>query len=146
MNFPIGFWHTLADAICTNGTSTIPNLNDIGASGLREVGAKWDDDGDVYYYQDAEDDYPINGQSTWIGDCANTEYEGRWTDIGDDSPDFASFTVDVWTEMSTAGGMEVTMATSSFQCGQVIFELRRKSDQVVVITDTFDMEVGLEEK
>jgi hypothetical protein len=136
--------YTSAVGLCTGGTSTIPQLRDIGASGLREVAAKWDADGDVYSYHDDDDSYPMTGESTWIGNCANTEYEGRWLDLGDDSPDTATFTVGVWTEMSST--MEVTMATSSFQCGEVQFQLRRKSDQTVLITDNFDMEVGLEEK
>ena len=130
---------------CSAGTSAIPNLLDFASAGSEEVAGKWDADGGVYYYQGEDETYPeaANG-GTWIGDCPNTEYEARWTDFGDDPPTSSTVSAGVWHIMSA--DFFVRMASSNFRCGDVRFELRRKADQVIILTDDFRMEVGIETK
>lgn len=139
-----GFFSQVA-ALCTAGTSTIGNLLDVSSDGPEEVGAKWDADGGVYSYEDNDNAFPgTPNDGTWIGSCANTEYEGRWTDFGEDPPTSSDPAAGVWREMSTT--MVVEMISFGFQDGDVRFELRRKSDQVVILTDDFRMEVGIDGK
>lgn len=140
---PIGFWREQGE--CTAGTSAIPNLFDGSSPGGEEVAGKWDSDGGVYFYEGDDDDYPgsANG-GTWIGSCANTEYEGRWTDFGDDAPNSFDPAEGVWREMSTT--MFCRMSSFGFRDGDVRFELRRKSDQTIILTDDFRLEVGQESK
>lgn len=124
---------------CEAGTSVIPTIADLEDSPTPgRTGAKWDTDGGVYYYP-AGNNFPgARNGGTWIGDCDNTQYEGRWTQVSGDAPTTKSQAVNVWTVMST--DLEVTYSTGNILFGIFIFELRRTIDSVTILTDTFTMD------
>lgn len=141
---PIGFW-VPAGGVCSAGTSNIPNL-DSGQDSPTDawVGARWSTDGGVYHYEDAiaQNQFPgaANG-GTWQGDCNTSEYDGRWRKTFGDAPDDVTPADGTWVQMSV-GKVEIEMNStgrSEEHFGIFIFELRRRSDQVIILTDAFNM-------
>jgi len=122
---------------CTAGSSSIPNLEDATAGGTARTGAKWDSDGSVYWREGS----PSWGsaQSSWIGNCANSKYEGRWVRNSGDSPDSSSGSDGVWHDMTSDVTVSYLANSEELRDGNFTFELRRKSDGVVILTDTFSM-------
>ncbi len=132
--------------VCTAGSSAIPNLDSFEDSPTDAwVGAAWRTDGDVFYYENSTaSNFPgVSNGGTWQGDCAVSEYDGRWRLTSGDAPDIATPADGVWVQMSV-GKVEIEMhATGSNETniGTMIFELRRRSDQVIILTDVFIMDV-----
>ncbi len=143
-----GVWKKVFDAvvICTAGTSAIPALrSDVDSPAHAQIGAKWDPDGGVYYYEDTTGGPPFPGSrngGTWIGNCANTEYDGRWVlTVGGptDEPTDVEPAKDVWRQMSIGNGVRVEWDKSNgLDEGTITFELRRRSDNQVILTDPWD--------
>jgi len=130
-----------APAPCTAGVSAIPNLSDITPSGTTaRVGAKWDSDLNVYDRQGSPT-FSDTGDD-WNGSCANTGYEGRWNKISGNNPHvgFTEGSDGVWHAMTSnvTIGYE-TPADDLIFSGSFTFELRRASDQVIILTDAFTM-------
>jgi len=145
-------FHTQAVATCSAGTSTIPatlnSLNDGPTDSW--VGARWGTDGDVYWYEDSTgSNFPgVSNGGTWQGDCDVSEYDGRWRLVSGDAPDIVTPADGVWVQMSV-GKVEIEMhatGPNEINFGSMIFELRRRSDQVIILTDTFNMDVETETK
>ncbi len=140
-----------AGVVCTAGTSTIPNLTSFEtATDNAAAGAKWDTDGGVYYYDNSMTrNFPgARNGGTWIGDCANTEYDGRWSvQSPGDAPTFSNTADGVWRQMSI-GDISVEYEETNNNGGTLIgnftFELRRRSDQVIILTDAFTMDVEVD--
>ena len=155
-----GVWKKFHE-LCLGGDTDIGGFG--GDSTLRhntvmpenaQVGGKWDPDGGVYDYESTttpSTSFPgTRNKGTWIGGCANTEYEGRWIVIVGDPSDLPqSFepAENVWRAMNLAGGVRVEWDTNgpSIDEGTLEFQLRRISDNVVVLTDRFDFDVEAED-
>ncbi len=112
-----------------------------------EIGARWDPDGGVYYYENStvpDKAFPgTRNGGTWIGGCPNTEYEGRWIHISGDAADLAQISepaIDVWRVMNIGNGISMQWDSNgpSIDEGFIEFQLRRISDNVVVLTDQFE--------
>ncbi len=110
------------------------------------AGVKWHSNGDISHYEATSQGFGATSGQTWIGSsslhgCANTEYDFRWTQTGD-TVTVSNITVNTWTQASL-GDMEVEngeTGSSGTTGSTVTFELRRRSDNVVILTDTFELE------
>jgi len=133
--------------LCTAGTSTIPNLSDIeNFPDDAFCGAKWDTDGGVYYYHGVDQAFPgsRNG-GTWQGSCDPVGYEGRWIQVSGTSPTSSEPAVNVWRAMDVGDvRVEYSELGSGEKTGSFVFELRRASDSVEILTDPFTMFVDVE--
>lgn len=126
--------------VCTPGTSAITNINDTSTSpDPAQAGAKWDSDGDVYTRIGTGS--WGTADSTWIDNCANSGYEGRWVLSLGDAPTQQSGSDGVWHSMVTSVRVGYDTQTAESLGGDFIFELRRSSDQVVILTDSFSLDV-----
>lgn len=137
----------VAVGVCSAGSSTIPNLFDFTLFGLAAVGAKWETDGGVYYYTGNDNVFPgARNGGTWIGSCANTGYEGRWVLNSGSSPQSSEPAVNVWRAMNVGNGVRVQYSVTPVNTliASITFELRREADQVVILTDQFNVTVTAE--
>ncbi len=108
-------------------------------------GIRWHPNGGVYYYDDALESFPgsANG-GTWIGNCPAGDYEGRWVVISGlaapstDYPDILEPAEDVWRAMDQGNGVSLEWSTGGVDDGIVEFQLRRKADFTVILTDQVD--------
>lgn len=137
-------WVDLYASSFTWGTSAIPDLEDITNSGTQaRCGAKWSSDGSVYW-REASGLWGT-AQSSWIGNGANTDYEGRWTKLFDNgdvtSPRTSTGTSGVWHTMATDVMVASDTPADDFDYDAVFrFELRLTANPgTVVITDNFNM-------
>jgi len=143
------------EGLCKAGTSSIADLDDLEEMPTNaEAGAKWDPDGGVYYYDNdttPTDSFPGSSNGgTWIGSCANTEYEGRWIVITggtNDEPTSSEPAKDVWRAMNIGNGIRVEWDTNgpSPDQGELQFQLRRVSDSVTILTDNFLFDIEAED-
>lgn len=150
-----GAWKKVLESGCdpTAGTSFIgsttgscaPSIcllkSDVDAPTNGEIGAKWETDGGVYFYEDVTPswpEYPASRQYTWIGGCPNTDYDGRWVQVSGDDPQTADPAVNVWRQMSLGGVLIEFNKNSGDDTGFIKFELRRRSDNVTILTDHFE--------
>lgn len=123
---------------CSAGSSTIPNITDVVIDpNLAQTGARWNANGEVYYYPPGNGFPGTSNGGTWIGSCANTEYEGRWIKISGTNPNVANPAVNVWRAMNL--NVDITYSSFGTITGSFEFQLRRKSDQQVILTDAFIM-------
>ena len=125
--------------VCTAGTSTIPDINDNQPGGTTaRAGARWGSDLNVYT-RDGSLGWTDTGNN-WNGSCPNTEYEGRWSLNTGDAPSSSAGTNGTWHTMTSdvMVGYD-TPADDIIYDGNFTFELRRLSDSVVILTDTFQL-------
>ena len=107
------------------------------------VGAKWHSNGDISHYEATSQGFGATSGQTWIGSsslhgCANTEYDYRFTSTGD-AVDEVSIAVNTW-QQASLGDLSCenrATGTNSATNSTVTFELRRRSDSVIILTDTF---------
>lgn len=154
-----GVWKKFHE-ICFGGDSAIGSTG--GGNTLRHntvmpdnafVGCKWDTDGGVYDYESnttPSTSFPgTRNKGTWIGGCPNTQYEGRWIQvIGDpgDLPTSFEPAENVWRAMNVGDvRTEWDENGPSPSLGTLEFQLRRISDNVTVLTDTFQIDVEAED-
>ena len=135
-----------AAADCTAGTSTIPNLNRLETSPTNAaVGARWDTTGNSNSYTNTFRDFPGVSRGTWIGSCANTEYDFRWVQTSGDLPSFSEGSDGAWVQASTQNiSVEYEITGTGILFGIFTFELRRRSDLTVILTDGFTMDCEVE--
>ncbi len=135
-------------ALCTAGSSAIPDqaANEVAPTDAW-VGAKWDTDGEIYFYEATSQGFGAGSGQFWIGSCANSEYDGRWIQISGDVPDVQSAAVNVWTQMSVQDlSLENrALGTGSITDGVYEFQLRRRSDNQTILTDQFRLEAEAED-
>ncbi len=125
-----------SDGGCTLDTLTLVNLSDTGSGGTRTVGLRADSDGDIY-------ERPNNGsgyisKETWIGACANTEYEVRLNKTSGTTPTGAA--IDTWLASSTDRQWELS-TTGVFKIFSGTLQKRRTSDNAILATVDADMAV-----
>ena len=124
--------------ICTAGTSAIANLVDTSTTPDPAItAAKWDSDGDVYTRIDAAFGAK---DSTWIGNCINSDYEGRWSLTTGDAPSNAAGSDGVWHLMTSEVRVRYSTVGIEALGGDFVFELRRVLDEVIILTDSFSMD------
>lgn len=131
--------YAAAVGACTAGVSTIPDLSDTQpAFTSARVGAKWDSDLNVYT-REGSSSWSDEGED-WNGSCPNTGYEGRWVRNSGDAPSTSAGSDGVWHVMTSdvMVGYD-TPADDFIYSGNFTFELRRVSDSVTILTDTFNM-------
>ena len=132
---------------CQPGSSVIPDQSEIVCSPTDAwVGAKWDTDGEIYFYEANSQGFGAGSGQFWIGNCPNTGYDGRWTQISGDSPDVTSQAVNVWTSMNTDLSLENrALGISSVTDGVYQFQLRTAVGQQTILTDEFRLEAETED-
>ena len=133
---------------CSPGCSQINDQsNEEEAPTDSWVGAKWHSNGDISHYEATTQGFGAVSGATWIGSsslhgCANTEYDFKWEKLVGDTPTVSNITVNTWTQASL-GDMEIENSAtgSNSSTGNTIkFSLRRRSDSVVILTDTFKLD------
>ncbi len=128
---------------CDAGASAIGDISDLVDQPANAFGgARWHSDGEVEYYDGGTMNTFVGASSggQWIGGCAASEYEGRWIMITGGPTDEPTVNVvpakDVWGLMSTGVSVEWNVG-GNLDDGEIQFQLRRKSDQVTILTDNF---------
>ncbi len=130
-----------ATEACAAGVSTIPDLFEFNFNPTNSyVGARWNTDGTIESYSDTSvDSWGAIGGGPWIGNCPANRYEYRWTKTGDFVDNFTT-AENVWTDASSVElSVETQVLINGNQDSTVTFELRRASDQIVILTDTFQL-------
>lgn len=140
---------------CDAGASAIDDLNDTTSlSAVALAGAQWNPDGGVYFFDDdtvPDDDFPVSRNGgTWIGNCSNDKYEGRWVMITggvNDEPNPVEPAKDVWRAMDIGNGIKVVWAiTDDRDIGEIQFQLRRITDQFTILTDNFLFDIDSDDQ
>jgi hypothetical protein len=134
---------------CTAGTSTIVGEDRLEDSPTNAfVGVRWNSDGTIESYNSTTvDQWATKGPNggPWIGSCPANKYEYRWTQLFD-TVDNVSTPVDIWVDASTVElSVENQVTGIGIDESTVTFELRRASDQVVILTDTFFLDAEVED-
>ena len=140
--------------LCSGGCSKIPDLDENNDGPTNSwVGAKWHSNGDVSYYEATSQGFGATSGQRWVGNCAGspsidpTQYDARWTLISGEQPvDGQNPAQDQWVRMgpdgSPTGGVFVEYAATLSETddtGIFQFQLRRRSDNVTLLTDQFEM-------
>ncbi len=139
----------LADE-CSPGSIVIPNLDTLSVAPTNAaVGAQMNTNGGVYYYENSTTrNFPVevNG-GIWIGSCTNDNYDARWTQSGDgDAPTFVNAPEGIWVQMSVDNVSIEYEVTSNLKelSGDFTFEVRRRSDNQIIVSDQFFMSAEVE--
>ena len=126
---------------CNAGSLVAPNLSDTGSGS--------GSDGSVLYRinldgkeQTQENGNPINDEGTWIGSCANTEYEAMITVVSGDNPEAGSSAIDSWLLTSSTRTWSLQSANPADKFGTWRIRIRRISNNAVLLDKTFTMDAN----
>ncbi len=124
------------DGGCALDTLTLVNLSEIQSGGTRTVGVRADSDGDIY--ERASNASSFISKETWIGACANTEYQVRLNKDSGTTPTGAA--IDAWLALSTDRQWELS-TTGVLKVFAGTLQIRRTSDNKILATVDVDMVV-----
>ncbi|KKK80928.1 hypothetical protein LCGC14_2818590, partial [marine sediment metagenome] len=122
------------DGACGLLTLTPANLIDLG-SGTRVVGYQSHTDGTI----DTREGGGYVNKETWIGICANSQYECRMNKTSGTTPTGSA--INVWLASSTIRNWELS-STGTLKIFDGTFQIRRTSDDTVLKTVNIHFEVG----
>ena len=144
--FPAGSTAIAAAGDCSFTASAIPNLSDfVIEPDDSRCRAKLDNNGDWYWSEGTTSWGASRG--TWIGDCANTEYDGQWNDVGPGDPPnevLSPGSSGVWQAMSTDCSVGLVENGFGVATALVNIKLRDGTSLNELFTDSFELDVEVE--
>jgi len=119
--------------LCTAGITSAYSASDTQAEPTTtEASIRYGTDGVRQKYEDNNNVYA--GTDSYIGSCAASEYDHRWTQVSGTDGSF-SLAINTWAQCSvTALWLSLSEQDEGSYTRTVNFELRRRSDSVTIST------------